>query len=119
MHTLLYETRGVDLTRIAGINESSALTILSEIGFSVAPWKTSKHFGKPGAVTATAHKLARLVYSLLKNGTEYIDKGVEHYEMQYKQRIRKNMKKRAKQFGLKLVETVDSVETDITMPSTN
>jgi len=44
VHTLLYETRGVDLTRIAGINESSALTILSEIGFSVAPWKTSKHF---------------------------------------------------------------------------
>ena len=44
MHTLLYEKRSVDLTRIAGINESSALTILSEIGFSVAPGKTSKHF---------------------------------------------------------------------------
>ncbi|MBW2369494.1 MAG: hypothetical protein JRH15_16610 [Deltaproteobacteria bacterium] len=56
---------------------------------------------------------------LLENGTKYVDKGVEHYEMQYKQRIIKNMKKRAKQFGLKLVEAADSVGTDITVPSTN
>jgi transposase len=176
VRSLLYEKSGVDLTRIDGINESSALTILSEIGFSVAPWKTSKHFaswlglspgnkisggksissktklcankvaaalrlaatnlwrsqtalgayyrrmssriGKPGAVTATAHKLARLVYSMLKNGTEYVDKGVEHYEMQYKQRIIKNMKNRAKQFGLKLVEAADAAGTDIAVPST-
>ncbi|MBU1052449.1 MAG: hypothetical protein KKC46_01320, partial [Proteobacteria bacterium] len=64
------------------------------------------------------HKLARLVYSMLKNGTEYVDKGVEHYEMQYKQRIIKNMKNRAKQFGLKLVEAADVAGADIAVPST-
>ena len=36
--------RGVDLTTIDGINESTALLILSEIGSDVSPWKTEKHF---------------------------------------------------------------------------
>ncbi len=50
--------------------------------------------------------------------SEYVDKGVEHYEIQYKQRVIKNMKKRAKQFGLKLVETTDTVDIDIAVSST-
>jgi len=29
--------------------------------------------GKPEAVTATAHKLARIIYTMLKNPTEYVD----------------------------------------------
>ena len=165
VRTLLYEKAGADLTRIDGINESTALTILSEIGFSVESWKASKHFcswlglspgnkisggkvitsktkrcsnkvaaslrlaatnlcrsqtafgayyrrmsaklGKPGAVTATAHKLARLVYSMLKHGTKYVDQGMDYYEDQYKKRVIKNMKKRAKQLGFKLVEAIN------------
>jgi hypothetical protein len=78
----------------------------------------SSRLGKPGAVTATAHQLARLVYSMLKNGTEYVDKGIEHYEMQYKQRIIKNMKKRAEQFGLKLVEIINTDGTNIAVSAT-
>jgi len=35
--------------------------------------------GAPKAITATAHKLARLVYSMLKNGTEYTDVGQDYY----------------------------------------
>jgi hypothetical protein len=40
----IYRILGVDLTQIDGISESSALTILSEIGTDMSPWKTEKHF---------------------------------------------------------------------------
>jgi transposase len=39
-----YRILGVDLTQIDGISESSALTILSEIGTDWSRWKTEKHF---------------------------------------------------------------------------
>lgn len=61
--------------------------------------------GAPKAITATAHKLARLVYSMLKNGTEYIDVGQDYYEQRYKSRVVQNLKKRAQQLGFELVET--------------
>lgn len=35
---------------------------------------------KPKAVTAAAHKLARLIYTLLTKGEEYIDQGQDYYE---------------------------------------
>ena len=40
------------------------------------------HLGAPKATTATAHKLARLVYSMLRYGQEYVDAGAEYYECQ-------------------------------------
>ena len=39
-----YRISGVDLTQIPGISESAALTILSEVGIDMGPWKTEKHF---------------------------------------------------------------------------
>jgi transposase len=36
--------------------------------------------GAPKAITAMAHKLARLVYRMLKWGHEYVDKGLQYYE---------------------------------------
>ncbi len=39
-----YRISGVDLTQIPSISESAALTILSEIGVDMGPWKTEKHF---------------------------------------------------------------------------
>ena len=39
-----YRISGVDLTQIESISESAALTILSEIGVDMSPWKTEKHF---------------------------------------------------------------------------
>ena len=44
------------------------------------------HLGAPKAITATAHKLARLIYSMLRHGQEYVDAGAEYYESQYQQR---------------------------------
>ena len=65
--------------------------------------------GAPKAITATAHKLARTFYSMLKNGTEYVDKGQDYYEKQYHDRIIKNLKKRAADMGFELISKDDSM----------
>ena len=65
--------------------------------------RMSARLGKPQAVTATAHKLARLVYSMLKHGTEYVDVGQDYYERQYRERVVQNLTRRAKELGLVLV----------------
>jgi transposase len=59
--------------------------------------------GAPKAITATAHKLARTFYSMLKNGSEYVDKGQDYYEKQYHDRIVKGLKKRAAELGFDLI----------------
>ena len=61
--------------------------------------------GAPKAITATAHKLARLVYSMLKHGTEYVDCGQDEYERQHQQRLVKNLTKRAAELGFTLLPT--------------
>ena len=59
--------------------------------------------GAPQAVTATAHKLARLIYSMLRYGTEYVDIGQAAYEQHYHDRMLKTLKRRAAQIGHILV----------------
>jgi transposase len=66
--------------------------------------------GAPKAITATAHKLARLVYSMLKHGTEYTDVGQDYYEQSYKSRVIKNLKKRAWQLVYELVESMTRLD---------
>lgn len=157
----LYRITGVDLTRVDGIDETTALKILSETGTDMSRWKTEKHFaswlglspgnkisggkvlntktkpsanraaaalrmaaftltnsksalgafyrrlkarlGAPKAITATAHKLARLIYSMLKHGTKYVDQGQHYYEEQYRERVINNLRKKATSLGFELI----------------
>lgn len=57
----------------------------------------------PVAITATAHKLARLIYRTLKYGQEYVDPGSDNYEIKYKDAIVKSLQRRAKSLGYQLV----------------
>ena len=59
--------------------------------------------GAPKAITATAHKLARLVYMMLKQGMAYVDAGQEYYEKRYRGRVVQNLKRRAQELGFELV----------------
>ncbi|MDA1017686.1 MAG: transposase [Planctomycetota bacterium] len=59
--------------------------------------------GPSKAITAMAHKLARIFYRLLKNGQAYVDKGEEHYDAQYQARSLNNLHRRAAKLGMKLV----------------
>lgn len=165
--TLVYQMCGVDLTAIEGIEASTALVVLSEIGMDMSRWPSVKQFsswlglspqhrvsggrvlsrrvrpgaqraaralrlaasslhrsqsvlgaffrrikarhGTPKAITATAHKLARLIYSLLKNGTAYVQQEMQTYEAQYVERKVKQMTQQARALGYELVPV--SVET--------
>ena len=62
----------------------------------------AKH-GGPKAITATAHKIARIFYHMLKNEQEYNDPGQDYYEQKYRERVIKNLQRRAKDLGLELV----------------
>ena len=56
------------------------------------------------AITATAHKLARLIYRTAKYGQEYIDIGQAQYEAQYRSNALKSLQKRARQLGCQLID---------------
>ena len=43
------------------------------------------------------------IYSMLKNGTEYVDQGQDYYEREYKDRVLKNLKRRVAEMGFKMV----------------
>ena len=59
--------------------------------------------GAPTAITATAHKLARLVSSLLRHGSAYVQQGLDASEAQYRERKVTAMAKQAKALGETLV----------------
>jgi transposase len=54
---------------------------------------------KPRANTATAHKLARMVYFMLTRGEAFVDQGQQHYEEQQRQRSVAALKRRAASLG--------------------
>lgn len=64
--------------------------------------RLAARIGKAKAVTATARKIAVLFYNAVRYGTAYVDPGANHYEQQYRQRVLKNLQRRAAEFGLTL-----------------
>ena len=156
----LFKMTGVDLFAIPGLAADTLLTLASEVGFNMEPWKSEKHFTSwlglcPGtkisggkrldrkskrnsnraalafriaasslarsqtalgafyrrirsrtdgrrAITATAHKIARIYYSMLTKGTAYIEAGQQTYEQAYKERKINALKKQAHSLGFQL-----------------
>jgi len=152
---------GVDITRIDGIDETTALNVVAEVGTDLSRFPSDKHFASwlglcPGtkisggkvlgsktkrsvnraaqafrqaasalrssksalgayyrrlcgrmdkgkAVTAAAHKLARLFYALLTKGQEYVDQGQQYYEERYRERVIHQLQRRAQTLGMALV----------------
>jgi transposase len=58
----------------------------------------------PQAITATAHKLALLVYRLLKHGEAYVAQGQEQYEMMQRERSIRSLRRNAQAIGLQLLD---------------
>jgi transposase len=61
--------------------------------------------GAKQAIVATAHKIARAFYHILKHRTPFHDLGGEEYERRAREREIKNLQKRAAKLGLAIVET--------------
>ena len=161
VRTYLFRMCGVDLTTIDGIDTTTALKVIAEVGPDMSRFKSAKHFASwlglcPGtkisggkllsgatkrtanrvaqalkmaaislrasqsalgayfrrmcarldkgkAVTAAAHKLARLIYAMLTKGAAYVDKVQQYYEERYRQRVLFHLKNKAAALGLELV----------------
>lgn len=69
--------------------------------------RMKSRLGPAKAITAVAHKLARLVYSLLKNGREYVSIGLEAEEKRYRERKLQTMEKNARRMGYRLIKLAD------------
>lgn len=65
--------------------------------------RLKSRLGAPKANTATAHKLARMVYRLLKFGQAYVERGEQAYEQHFKNRLLRNLQKQASHLGYNLV----------------
>ena len=167
LRTRLFQMCGVDLTRIDGIDVTTALAVISETGADMSRFQSVAHFAswlglcpgtkitggkvmsgktkrcanraaqalrlaasalrtsqsalgayfrrlcarmdKPKAVTAAAHKLARLIYTMLTKGEKYPDQGQEYYEERYRERVLWSLTRRAEKMGMRLVASEATV----------
>ncbi len=66
--------------------------------------------GAPKAITAAAHKLARIVYNLMRFGLAYVKRTEEDYAEQVRQRLEKQLRRRAKELGYELKKVGPNVE---------
>ena len=64
--------------------------------------------GAPKAITATAHKLARILYTVMCYGVAYQKQIEEAFVIEYRQRQEKNLHRRAKELGYELVKKPES-----------
>lgn len=55
--------------------------------------------GAPKAITATARKLALMIYRALKYGFQYVDPGKDWYERQYQDKVLRTLTKKALKLG--------------------
>lgn len=61
-------------------------------------------------MVATAHKLARIVYHLLKYQVPFVAQSPEQEDAQYRERALRNLQRKARKLGAKLV--IDSGEVN-------
>jgi transposase len=91
--------RAAKLLRLAAVNVGKTQTALGAFYR-----RLGARVGKAKAVTATARKLAVLFYNALRYGMAYQDPGATYYEEQYRQRVLKGLRRRAKELGYELQE---------------
>jgi hypothetical protein len=73
--------------------------------------RLSARIGKAKAVVATAAKLARIIYTLLKNGTLFEEAGAKAYEERYRDRVLRNLRRKAQALGFDIVEKPELAES--------
>ena len=71
--------------------------------------------GAPKAITAKAHKLARIIYNVMRYGLAYMKKSEEEYAQQVRERQEKQLHRRAKELGYeikKIEPPLEKIEVD-------
>ena len=60
--------------------------------------------GGAKAITATAHKMAVILYTMIKERKSYVELGEEYYEKVYRERRLKGLERQAHDMGFTLVQ---------------
>jgi len=74
--------------------------------------------GAPKAITAAAHKLARIVYHLVRYGVAYVKETEAAYAEQVRQRLEKQLRRRAQELGFELRPVEPPVTPSVGEPAT-
>ncbi len=93
------------VNRAATALRQAANTLIRSRSYLGAQYRRLRtKLGAPKAITAMAHRLARLVYRMLKYGQAYVDKGTEYYENRFREQQIHLLRKRAAKLGLQIAE---------------
>jgi hypothetical protein len=93
------------VNRAATALRQAANTLMRSRSYLGAQYRRLRtKLGAPKAITAMAHRLARLVYRMLKYGQTYVDKGTDYYEERFRQQQIQLLRKRAAKLGLQVAE---------------
>lgn len=93
------------VNRAATALRQAANTLIRSRSYLGAQYRRLRtKLGAPKAITAMAHRLARLVYRMLKYGQQYVDKGTEYYDQRYRRQQLQLLRKKAARLGLQVVE---------------
>ncbi len=98
-HTRRSNNRAAVLLRLAATSVGRTNTALGAFFRRLAV-----RTGKAKAVTATARKIAVLLYNTLRYGTAYVDPGADYYEERYRKRTIDSLRRRADALGFSLVQ---------------
>jgi len=91
------------VNRAATALRMAAVTLLRSRTYLGAQYRRLRtKLGAPKAITAMAHRLARLVYRMLKYGQHYLDKGAEYYEHRYRRQQIEFLTKKAAKLGFQI-----------------
>lgn len=91
--------RAAAIVRLAAMNLGRTETALGAFYRRLA-----FRVGKAKAVTATARKLAILIYRTLKDGLVYTDPGAEAYDAQHRTHVLRRLRQRAQNLGFGLID---------------
>ena len=61
--------------------------------------------GRPARSPACAHKLARIVYNMMRYGVEYAKRSEAEYAGEQRTRLEKSLQRRAKEMGYELMKS--------------
>ena len=93
------------VNRAATALRQAANTLMRSRSYLGAQYRRLRtKLGAPKAITAMAHRLARLVYRMLKYGQGYVDKGTEYYEERFRQQQIQLLRRKAAKLGLQVAE---------------
>jgi transposase len=93
------------VNRLADVLRMAATTLKnSQTALGAFYRRMVAKLGPAEGITAVAHKLARLLYSLVKHGHDYVRTGLAQYEKKNADRKIKILRKMAQSMGLQILE---------------